>query len=184
MWSLVAKLASSAGGILAMLAIVAGLIGTGAYEEHKIDAGKLATVEANYAKAQAAAVAQAAQTQKAIDNAALDAANQEATAQAAQAATLQQELSYVKSQTVVLTKTVPCVPYLLVRLLDAAILGVSADSLTLPAGKSDNTCTALSAADLAGALVKNLNLARANAEQLNALIALIKTQQIALQEKK
>ena len=57
MWNLVAGLASSASGILALLAVVAGLLGLGAFEQHKIDANSLTSVKADYAKQSAAALA-------------------------------------------------------------------------------------------------------------------------------
>lgn len=74
------------------------------------------------------------------------------------------------------TMVVPCVPYGLVRVLDAAIFSangnpVSPSDLALPAGKSDNDCAPVKASALGDALVEDLGIAGENAEQLNALIA-------------
>ena len=74
------------------------------------------------------------------------------------------------------TVVVPCIPYALVRVLDAAILTangnpVTASDLALPTGKSDNDCSPLKASDLGQALTKDFGIAGENAEQLNALIA-------------
>jgi hypothetical protein len=55
--------------------------------------------------------------------------------------------------------------------LDAAVHGVIADSLALPAGKSDDACTGVDAAALARSIVDNYGAAKLNSEQLNALIA-------------
>lgn len=169
MWSLISSLAGSVGGLVALLAVVAGLIGVGAYEEHRVDLGKLNAIEASYAQAQARAVAEAAATQKQLDAVTLAAVNTESKAQTQLSSTLQQELADVPVRVVV--KSIPCVPWGLVRLLDATILGVSAASLNLPAGKSDGSCSPYGADELARTIVSNYGRANANAEQLNALQA-------------
>jgi hypothetical protein len=180
MLSLITGLLGSSGGMIAMLVVVAGLVGSGAYVMHDVDNAKLEKVELSYKTAEEAAVAAAAAQQKAIDAAALAASSAEAQQQAQFATALQQELSDV--QVHVSTKLVPCIPYGLVRVLDAAVLGVSASSLALPAGKSDATCSALTANDLAGSVISNYGSARANAEQLTALQKLLR--QFQLTEKK
>jgi len=174
MGSLIASLASSAGGLVALLAVVAGLIGSGAYVEHRVDTAKLNAVELSYAQAEAKAVAESAAKQKELDDNALAASNAEVVAQQgiAQAATSQ--LDYLRAHPI----GSGCVPYLLVRVLDAAILGVSPANLALPAGKSDHSCSAFSYDDLARTVTSNYASARANAEQLNALIALVRKAQI------
>lgn len=62
-----------------------------------------------------------------------------------------------------------CVPYGLLRVLDAAGLGLDPASVQLPAGQSDDACAPLSPPDFAAALTDRFTDARANAEQLNAL---------------
>ena len=176
MWSLVAGLASSAGGILAMLAVVASLIGVGAFEQHKIDANALTSLKADYAKQSAIAVGKAAAIQQTNDNRAIAAASAEAAVQASRVAALQQELDGVQKH--VSTKAIPCISYGLVRVLDAAVLGVSPDALTLPAGKSDDTCSPITAAELAVSVVSNYGAALGNAEQLAALQNLLRKQGI------
>lgn len=68
-------------------------------------------------------------------------------------------------------RSVGCVSVGLVRLHDAAALGVDPDTLPLPAGSSDDACSSVTNADLASAISDNYAAARANAAQLNDLIA-------------
>ena len=176
MWNLVAGLASSASGILALLAVVAGLLGLGAFEQHKIDANSLTSLKADYAKQSAAALAKGAAIQQENDNRAIAAASAEAAGQASRVAELQQELDGVQKH--VSTKAIPCVSFGLVRVLDAAVLGVSPDALTLPPGKSDDTCSPITATELASSIVSNYGAALGNAEQLAALQNLLRKQGI------
>lgn len=74
------------------------------------------------------------------------------------------------------TVTVSCVSYGLVRVLDAAALGLDPAELRLPAGKSDDACTGLTPADLARSVASNYAAARADAAQLDGLIAHDKAQ--------
>lgn len=186
MWSLVASLASSASGILAMLAVVAGLVGLGAFEQHKIDESKLLRLEASYKATAAQAAADSAARQKTIDNAALVAATDQSAKQAALAATLQQELSYAKAHaTTIIQKISPsCVPWGAVRLLYAAAHGVPADSFTVPAGQPDDACSPVGWDRFAAAVLHDYGQARANGTQLDQLTALLKQQNAALKEKK
>lgn len=71
-------------------------------------------------------------------------------------------------------RVVGCVSVGLVREHDAAALGVDPDTLPLPAGSSDDACSAVTNADLAGAIADNYAAARANAAQLDDLEANVK----------
>lgn len=66
---------------------------------------------------------------------------------------------------------VPCVSWGLVRLHDAAALGVDPGSLQLPAGATDGTCSPFTDAQFVAEVAVNYGTARANAEQLDALEA-------------
>lgn len=72
-----------------------------------------------------------------------------------------------------------CVPFGLVRVLDAAALGLHPSALALPAGKSDADCTTIDYVALATNVIGNYGAARANAEQLNALIGSVRAVQEA-----
>lgn len=109
--------------------------------------------------------------QKAADKITLNAAIAEAKAQAA-----------VTARTITLTKEIPvyvtaeaerraCVPVGVVRLLDAFALGVDPATLSGAAADADDACAPIKAADFSARLLANYAAARANAEQLNALIA-------------
>ena len=178
MWSLVVGLASSAGGVLAMLAVVAGLIGVGAFEQHKIDANSLTSLKADYARQSAAALAKGAAIQQENDNRAIAAASAEAAVQASRVAELQQELNDVQSHFHVKTVTASCVPYGLLRVLYAGSRGAAADSLGYGAGQSDDACSPVGWAQLAAEILHNYERALANGTQLDDLTALLKQQGI------
>lgn len=136
---------------------------------HKVDASKYQGLELQYAEAQAQAVAVAQAEQKRLDGIATKAAQKEAATQATLAATVKLQLANVQRH----VKTLGahgCVTYGIVRVLDATVHGVAADSLALPTGKSDDACTGVDAAALARSIVDNYGTAKLNAEQLNALI--------------
>ena len=173
MWSLIASLATSASGVLALLAVVAGLIGVGAFEQHKIDANQLTSLKARYAQASAVALAKGAAIQQANDERAIAAASAEAAVQQTLAAALQKELADVKAHVTVRTIAANCVPLGLVRVLYAGSHGVDANSLPLGAGQSDDTCSAVGWPELAAAIIHDYGQARANGEQLTALQALV-----------
>jgi hypothetical protein len=140
-----------------------------AYLTHRVDASKYQALELQYAQAQAEAVAAAQAEQKRLDAIATDAAKKEAATQAALTAHVRRQLAEVQKHVKTLGPR-GCVTYGLVRVLDAAVHGVIADSLALPAGKSDDACTGIDAATLARSVVDNYGTAKLNAEQLNALI--------------
>ncbi len=152
------------GAVVGIAATVAAI----AVVTHKIDDARYKALELSVAEAHAKALQQALDEQKRLDQVAADAARREAAEQAAIAADIRRQLAEVKRH--VVAPVAPyCVPYGLVRVLVAASRGVSADSLPLPAGKSDGSCTALEWSDLAAALVADYGIARGNAEQLDAL---------------
>ena len=172
MWSLIGSLASSAGGILALLAVVAGLVAGGAYEEHRIDAGKLSALELSYQTASATAAAQAAATQKQLDQATQTATTAALASQSSLNAQLQTEVLSVP--TYVKTPATPCVPWGFIRVLDATVLGSDPASLPLPAGAANDACSTFSYATVAASIVANYGHAEFNAAQLTALQAWVK----------
>lgn len=141
-----------------------------AHVTHQVDMASYQALELKYAQAQAAAVAEAQAEQKRVDAISTAAAQKEAATQAALTARVKRQLSEVQ-QHVKSLGSHGCVTYGLVRVLDAAVHGVPASSLSLPAGKSDDTCTTLDAAALARSIVDNYGTANANAQQLDDLIA-------------
>lgn len=153
--------------------LVAGGASTGLLV-HRLDAAKLLAVQLADSKAQTAAVAAAMVAQGKIAAANEAAAVKEARGQAK-----------VVHDTEVITKEIPtyvtsvqdaraCVSFGLVRVLYAAEHGVAPSSLQLPAGSSDDACTALRSSDLAASLAADYGAGRANAEQLDALIESVK----------
>lgn len=181
MWSLVASLMSSASGILTMLAVVSGLIGVGAYGAHEIDANALTSYKASVAAATAKAAAIAAAQQQANDSVALVAATTEAAAQAAAVAKLQKDLTDATAHIHPAVISAKCVPYGFVRVLYASGHGVTADSLGYSTGQSDDACAPLGWLDLAYAVARDYNHARANGDQLNALEELLRKQHVKVQ---
>ena len=161
---------------LAKLVLPVLAFGCGLYAAHHWDEGdietlraKIATVERDDARAKTLAIADAADRLKRADASSLNAAVAESAAQQKlvdeKSRLLQEVHLHVSSRSHI------CIPYGVVRMLDAASLGVDPDILSLSAGQSDATCTPVTAADLAASVAANYASARANAEQLNALEA-------------
>lgn len=146
---------------------------------HGLDSAAYAKLELADKTAQVAAVSAAAAQQKQLDVAATTAAVADAQAQAAlvtRAAALTQEIpahvTPAQDQAAAAPGARPgCVSYGLVRLLDAATLGVPAASLALPAGESDDACAPVEPSALASSVAANYGVAEQNAQQLNDLIA-------------
>ena len=151
-----------------LLALVAGTAWTTA----KVYQGTIEKMKAGYAKAETEAVRQALERQKvqaAID---LTAAVDEARAQ-----------TEIVTVTHTITKEIPvhvpvaskCAVTLgFIRVLDAAIHGVSPASLPLPAGQLDESCAGADPRTLALNIVENYRTAAANAQQLTALQAWVR----------
>lgn len=158
----------SAYALIAALLLGGGAAG-GAWLEHKFDAGRYNALQASVEAAHAKALEAAMERQKALDAAAIAAADQETQAQAALAIQAKRQLAEVKKHAQVVHIASKCVPYGFVRVLDAAAFGISAERLPLPAGKSDAACAPIGWNALASAIIRNLGIARANSEQLNAL---------------
>lgn len=154
------------GGLAALIAAA----GAG-YVVHRIDEAAVLKLQLADATAAQAATAKALATQTLVDTYTQADAVAEATAQ-----------HNIITRTHTVTKEIPiyvtveqdravCVPYGFVRVLVSAERGVSAASLDLPAGQSDDACTGLKLSDLAAAVAADYGAANQNAEQLNALIA-------------
>lgn len=94
-------------------------------------------------------------------------------AEAKVAAVVKQKV-YIHVHDPVAPRAVGCVSYGLVRQHDAAALGVDPDTLPLPSGVTDDACSPVANTELAGAIADNYAAARANAAQLNDLIANVK----------
>lgn len=156
--------------IFALVALAAAFAG-GFVLEHRLASAKYSALELSYAQAQAKAVAAAQAKQAQLDAIAAEAATQEARHQEAIASATAAQLREVKRH---VKADSHCVSWGLVRVLDAAVYGVNADRLVLPAGKLDDTCAPFNSDELARAVVKNYGTARANADQLNSLIAALR----------
>jgi len=150
--------------------------GGGAYVAHRWDAGAIESLKLAQAKAEARALAARVSIVKAQDAVTLAAALGEARAQQK----LTDEKNLIPREVRIhvppsIDRSV-CIPYGLVRVLDAATLGIDASGLSVPAGQSDGACAPVAASALAEAVADNYATARQNAEQLNALEAWVGSQ--------
>jgi hypothetical protein len=143
---------------------------------HKMDTAALEKVQLADAKAEVVATVKAAATTHTLDT-------QNGTAAVAEVKAQVQ----IVHDTQVITKEIPvyvtpaqdarspcAVSVGLLRVLTAAQTGADPASLPSPAGATDDACTAVGLSDLAASLSGDFGAARANAEQLNALIAAVK----------
>jgi hypothetical protein len=184
------------GGIWIYAAVAVAAAGVATYATHHWDEVTILQDQVKYKalqlkdaenvttalEAQAAALTKVAAEQHALDTEVAHGAVAEAQAQGKlgeHTRTILKEIPrYVPE---VINRLVPCIPYAVVRVLDAAALStaehpVSPGDLTLPPGKSDDACADFKASDLAASIAGNYGLAGQNAEQLNALIAATKTE--------
>lgn len=149
---------------------------------HKMDKGALEAVQLAAAKAATAAVAKAGAVTHTLDT-------QNGTAAVAETKAQVQIVHDVETVTKEIPVYVtpaqdqrsPCaVTVGLVRVLYASAHGVDPASLDPAAGTTDDTCTAISVSDLAAALATDYGTGRADAEQLDALIAAVKANASAI----
>lgn len=184
MGSIISLFTSALGGIwgyVAALGIGAVVAGAGVgWTVHKIDHDAYVSLQLADQKAETKAITEAAQIVRAKDQVALDHAVTEATAQqkiVTVTNTITREIhdhvTATQDQEAAAASHAGCVTYGFVRLLYAAERGLDPAGLGLPAGQSDDACTAYGLSDLAAAIASDFGIARENAEQLNALEAAV-----------
>ena len=76
--------------------------------------------------------------------------------------------------------SVPCISNGMLRVHDAAVLGVDPSTILPPAASPDDACSTVAASDFMADVAANYGIARANAEQLNALEDDIKSRSSAV----
>jgi hypothetical protein len=156
--------------IIGTVALAVGAA-SGAWVGYRIESGKVAAIQTADVEAETQAVQAADKNRAAQDAVTLASALKEANAQ-----------ERVVTVTQTITKEIPahvppkvdatvCVPYGLMRLLDASALQADPDSLGLPTGQSDGSCSPVKTSALAESVINNYGVAEANAEQLTALQA-------------
>jgi len=161
-------------GYVAAFGVGALLVGsTAVYATHHWDANELQAVKMQVQKEAIEAMQFALTTQKAEDRVDLAAAVKEATAQNHVTTVIQTVTKEIPRYVTVHQDATVCVPYGLVRLLDATVDQTDPANLKLATGQSDDACSPIKASDLAGSVIANYGAAIANAEQLTALQAWI-----------
>jgi hypothetical protein len=172
---------SGAWGYLAAASVAALIAGSGVgHVVHRMDEGTIAAIKLADQKTQSQAIAAAAAIRGSQDQANLDAALAEAKAQAAITARTQ---IVTREITIHVPEIQPCIPYGLVRLLDAAARGSDPADAPIAPGQSDDSCAPISWRAFAQDLASDYGIGRANAEQLNALEADIRALVAAANEK-
>lgn len=159
--------------LLVIGGMIAAVVGAGWIVVHSIRADAVKDIKA--ADAQVTATAQA--TGAKIDAASADVDAKIAEEASAHQATLAAKAAIIKSKVKAHVHEPPpsappapgCVTYGFVRQHDAAALGVDPDTLPLPSGVSDDTCSPVTNADLADAIGDNYAAALANAQELSDL---------------
>ena len=90
---------------------------------------------------------------------------------AAQAKIVIRTRTILKKVPTYVSTSAPCIPWGVVRLHDAAVLGVDPSTLQAPASEPDDACSTITASALVDTVVANYGIAQANAQQLNDLEA-------------
>jgi hypothetical protein len=158
--------------LIAWGVLAATVLGFAAYVKHEWEAGKAAQAQIVVLHKQEKAVAGAEKSVVA------QAGSSEQAAQAAlsaQARVIIEKVPIYVSNARSNVPGVACVSVGLVRLHDAAALGVDPASLPAPVG-ADDACSTVTPAALASTIARNYAAARANAEQLDALEADVRAQ--------
>lgn len=166
----------SEGSLLVVIG-AAAVLAFGTYKVvHKMDDAALARVNAAVAEANVQAQKQSADLLAAQARLSQQTGGAEAVAQNTIAARTNTIIQKVPTY-VTVTQDRACVPYGLVRVLDASALGLDPADLVPPPGQSDDACAPVATSDLARSVAGNYGTARQNAEQLNALEADVKARQ-------
>jgi hypothetical protein len=165
--------------IAAVLLMIAGGVVAHKFDLGEINHQKRLVVEGKLAheKAVADALVWATEKQKVYDNAAIQSARQDAERQ--------QQLAAAAHRAVTDLQSIPprvlvrgCITYEFVRQLDSAIKSSGAAStLPLPAGKSADACAPVDAVAVVRWLLGIVEIAQANGQQLNDLIAFFRSAQ-------
>lgn len=159
---------SSLGIKLIIIAVVAtGSFIAGFTLEYNLATGRAAKLELERKEEIIKAVENARLEQQRLDQIAIELAKQEANNQARITAATVSRLKEVKRH---VKNSNNCVTYGFIRVLDAGVHGVNAESLILPAGKSDDSCSEITTIELANSIIGNYGTCESNSEQLNALI--------------
>lgn len=153
--------------------LAAALIGGAAYVRHEWDAGQAARAQV---------VARAAQD-KAVSRAETVVVHQAQAQETAAQHTLAAQATVIIKRIPVYVSSSPsppvgCVTWGMLRLHDAAVLGLSPDDLPA-ASQPDAACSSVAPSAFAATVARNYAAARANAEQLTALQRDIRAQAVA-----
>lgn len=162
--------------VLVVIAIVSALAAAGAgklvwtYKDAQLTA--LAASHAAQDARRAAAVTQAGLDSRKVQDAISVRSSARTQAAQTQIVTVTNDIIREVPTYVTVTQDRACIPYGLVRVLDAAITGRDPASLDLPAGQSDDACSPLTTSALARGIIDGVVLpARQNAQQLDDLQA-------------
>lgn len=166
--------------VLPLLLLALAAFGGGIALTHKIDAGELDSLKAQYAANEVAALQKDAAQQQVWNTISAAAAQRQAATQQGITDGLQRQLS--AEMPIVKTVSTNCVPYAFVRVLDAAASGRDTSLLSYPAGKSDGSCAPVTWAVVGRSVVANYFTARANEAQLDGLIGVMQDMQKAKQK--
>lgn len=165
--------------VLGAAAIAIASFAAGGTLVHKIDHGAYAQLQLSYAKAEAKAQAAAAANTQAQAALSQETGTAEALAQQSIEGQTRTIIREVPRYVTVHQDAVGCITWGMLRVHDAAAIGVDPGALVPPAGQSDDACSPIEPSDFAAAVAGNYAVARANAEQLNALAADV-AQRVAL----
>lgn len=167
-------------GLLGAIALAAASAAGGASVMHRIDDGRYQKLVAHDAQAQATAEKRAREIEglqtRLNAEASVNEANQQARLAQKTITLIRKVPTYVTAK----ADAVGCIPWGVVRVLDAAIAGVEPATLPTPAGQPDDACSDVTASEAASVLAEDIGAANQNAEQLNALEAHDREQAAAL----
>lgn len=177
--ALLGLVTSAAGGLQGYLiaAGIAGILAASAtgYVVHRMDEATIQGIKLADAVADQKAISAAAVHQQMLDTATQGAAVAEARAQSYLAQTTYNlKLEIPRYVTPAQDASMCGLTVGFARVMRAAAAGIDPAALNLPPGQSDDACADSTPSEVAGWFADYAGVARANAEQLNAVIALDK----------
>lgn len=152
---------------------------SGAWVGYRYERSEVTAIQTADAEAETQAVQKADKSRAAQDAVTLASALAEANAQTKIVTVTQTVVKEIPAHVPAKVDATICVPYGLVRLLDASALEADPNGLGLPTGKSDADCAPVEVSALAKSVIDNYSVAQANAEQLTALQAWVVANQKA-----
>lgn len=149
--------------IIVAFVLLFGTAGLTSWITHKVDNSKYEALELTYKQKENDAIKNALNEQNRLDELKTQAALEDITKQRNIANTTRNQLNEVKKY---IKDT--CITWNTIRLYQSTILGVSPDSVPIPAGVDGSSCSGIGSTELTSNFINNIGICKTNAQSLNS----------------